>query len=314
MKNNSLYSQLNSFSSLVSRNILVFLKDKMMVLFSFLAPFILLMLYVLFLGDIQVDSIKAMFKSIEEEYHIVLGVEDKMIKSFVNCWLIAGVSAVSSITVAIGTLNLFVEDRQNGVTNDFISSPTKASVITLSYAMSSFIITAIIVLLMLACGLIYLGATNAFYLTVGEVFELLGVTILSSLSATTFMIIVARFIKTSNAYGAFTGIISALLGFLIGAYMPISMFPKGLQIFANILPGSHSAGIFRNIMLDGVLKELTNGMPSNIVDSIKDAYSFELNFFGTNVGTDVMYIYLAVSVVVFIAINVIISRFSSKNK
>ena len=41
------------------RNIKIFLKDRAAVFFSLLAPLIVLMLYILFLGDIQVSSVKS---------------------------------------------------------------------------------------------------------------------------------------------------------------------------------------------------------------------------------------------------------------
>ena len=43
------------------RNIKIFLKDRAAVFFSLLAPLIVLMLYILFLGDIQVSSVKSFF-------------------------------------------------------------------------------------------------------------------------------------------------------------------------------------------------------------------------------------------------------------
>ena len=46
-------------SGLALRGIKIFLSDKMSVFFSLLAPIIILMLYVLFLGDIQYDSLKS---------------------------------------------------------------------------------------------------------------------------------------------------------------------------------------------------------------------------------------------------------------
>lgn len=46
-----------AFSQLVRRHCKVFLKDGMAVFFSLLAPIIVFMLYVLFLGDIQADTV-----------------------------------------------------------------------------------------------------------------------------------------------------------------------------------------------------------------------------------------------------------------
>ena len=45
----------NAFYRLTVRNLKLFLKDKMQVFFSLLAPLIVLFLYVAFLGDVQMD-------------------------------------------------------------------------------------------------------------------------------------------------------------------------------------------------------------------------------------------------------------------
>ena len=46
-----------TLSKLVERSLKIFLKDKVGVFFSLLAPLIVLVLYVLFLGDIQMVGI-----------------------------------------------------------------------------------------------------------------------------------------------------------------------------------------------------------------------------------------------------------------
>ena len=52
-------SDFYALAGLTKRGIKIFLKDKAGVFFSLLAPLIVLMLYVIFLGDVQLDSLKA---------------------------------------------------------------------------------------------------------------------------------------------------------------------------------------------------------------------------------------------------------------
>ena len=49
--------EIYAFSQLVRRHCKVFLKDGMAVFFSLLAPLIVFMLYILFLGEIQADTV-----------------------------------------------------------------------------------------------------------------------------------------------------------------------------------------------------------------------------------------------------------------
>ena len=50
---------MNMLFCMVSRNLKIFLKDKANIFFSLLCPLIVLALYVLFLGKIQVDNLNA---------------------------------------------------------------------------------------------------------------------------------------------------------------------------------------------------------------------------------------------------------------
>ena len=76
-------------SGLALRGIKIFLSDKMSVFFSLLAPIIILMLYVLFLGDIQYDSLKSVMEG--------LPVDEGVLHAVIDGWMIAGVVSVSCI-------------------------------------------------------------------------------------------------------------------------------------------------------------------------------------------------------------------------
>ena len=78
--------------NLIGREIKIFLKDKASVFFSILAPIIILLLYFLFLGDMQVSSVEATLKG--------TGVSRDLIKSFIDGWMLAGVVSVACITVS----------------------------------------------------------------------------------------------------------------------------------------------------------------------------------------------------------------------
>lgn len=67
---------------LVKRNIKLYMKDKMTVFFSLLAPIIVLVLYILFLGDLQVQNIMATIGD---------AVSETEVRALVNNWMISGV-------------------------------------------------------------------------------------------------------------------------------------------------------------------------------------------------------------------------------
>ena len=298
MNKDSLKNDFFATVQFAQRNILLFFRDKATVFFSLLSPLIVLMLYVFFLGDLQVLTVKSYFPE-------GVQVDEKLISAFVDSWLIAGIMCVSSLTVALNSMLVMVSDKEKNLFKDFTSTPVKPSVLTLGYFLSFYFITLLICLAVFAVGLIYLAASGSFYMTASDVFVNIGVLLLSVTNSVLLMMFVMSFINTSSASGAFSGIFSAVIGFLVGAYMPISAFPEGIRYFTTIIPGSSTGGLFRNYFMDGALQELSKNMPPAFTDGLKQAFSFELEFFSYTPGTDFMWIYLADTALLFLLCNIV---------
>ena len=80
---NSIRKDLNSYFGMTKRNILIYLKDKMTLLFSMLSPLIVLCLYLLFLKNTYVNSISSIF--VESGASIA----SADINALVNSWLLS---------------------------------------------------------------------------------------------------------------------------------------------------------------------------------------------------------------------------------
>lgn len=285
-----------ALAQLVRRALKVFLKDKMSVFLSLLAPLIVFMLYILFLGDIQTDAVMSSFPD---------GVElsEKSVKAFVDSWMIAGVLGVACITVSLTSNNIMVQDKCRGVINDFVASPVKKWVVTAGYFLFNYVVTAAICSVVYVVCLVYLAAAGEFFMSAADVFAVFGVLLFAALSSTLITVFIASLLRTESALAGMSGILSAAIGFLIGAYMPLSAFPTGIQYFSALLPGTHAAALFRGFLMDGALQNFTNGMPAAVGDYLSDYFSIKLNFFGAEAGADIMAIYVACSVLIFAAVN-----------
>lgn len=268
----------------------VFFKDGLSVFLAMLAPLIVLLLYLLFLGDIQTDAMT--------QYFPAGTIDDKAVGAFVDSWMISGVLGTACITVSFSANNVMVSDRERGVVNDFIAAPMKKSVLLGSYFVFNFLVTVAICTIVFFIGLIYIAAAGSFYMTAADVFAALGTVLYGALSATLISVPVCASFKTQGALGGFSGIVSAAIGFLIGAYMPLSTFPSWVENTAAVLPGTHIAGLFRNFLMSGALDNLTQGMPAGVADSIAESFSMKFQFFGDKISTDVMAGYVAVWIVV----------------
>lgn len=285
---------------LTLRNLKIFLKDKANVFFSLMAPLIILLLYVLFLGDVQVKNITGYIPA-------GVSVSEKALKAYVDSWMLSGVLAIACISVSLSANSVMVQDKTRGILRDGMASPVKRGVITAGYFFYNFIVTVIICTFVYFICMIYLAASREWYLSAADVFGIFGVILLSAVSATLITVCICGFLKTEAQHGGFVGIMSAILGFLIGAYMPMSIMPKAAQYISCVIPGSHSAGLFKYFLMTGPLNDLGDYLPPEVTDNMAYAFTMKVNMFGTYVGADIMSVYLAASIILFGVINLAIN-------
>ena len=80
---------------------------------------------------------------------------------------------------------------------------------------------------------------------------------------------VAILIKKAQIYSTFTGIMSAFVGFITGAFLPIGMFPANIQKLFALIPAHHGATMMRKIMT----KDALSSTFGNVVDqSVKGSF------------------------------------------
>lgn len=298
---------------LVKRNIKIYMKDKMTVFFSILAPIIILLLYILFLGKLQTESILNAVLNIDgTSYAIKDYLTESDVNALINNWMIAGVLGTSCITVALNANIVMVRDRQTGVVNDVISSPVKKWVLYLSYIISCFLITSVICIAVLLISIIYLAFSGGLMMSFLEFIEILGVILLSVMSSASFMVLLCGFVKTGSALAALNGVFSTIIGFLVGAYLPFSMLPGYIQYIACFVPGTYSSGLFRNIFISGMTRNFSaKGVPTEVVDYLLKNYSVELDFFGNTVSSGWMILAVLLSIIIFGSL--ILISYSNKN-
>lgn len=292
-----------SLGVLIKRNIKLYMKDRMTVFFSVLAPVIVLLIYILFLGDLQTQSIMSAFES--QGYAGLI--TETEVRAIVNNWMISGVMGVSCITIALNANIIMVRDRMNGNVNDIISSPVKRWVLYLSYIISCFVITFSICFIVLILAVCYLAGTGGLMMSFADFLIIVCVMIISILSSAFFMVLICGFIKTTSALSALNGVFSTAIGFIIGSYLPFSMLPKYMQYIACFIPGTYSAGLFRNYFMGGIIRHLD--IPEDVLTKLLNSY-FNLDFFGNKITAGWMVLVVLISIVLFGALIVI--SYSSK--
>lgn len=291
--------------ALIKRNIKLFFKDKGMFFTSLITPAILLVLYATFLGNVYRDSFEM---NLPDTFKL----SEKLMNGLVGGQLISSILAVSCVTVAFCSNFLMVQDKANGSIKDLRISPVKSSVLSLSYYVATLISTLLICLIATGICLVYV-ATAGWYMSVSDVLFLLLDVVLLVLFGTVLSSITNFFLSSQGQISAVGTIISAGYGFICGAYMPISSFSEGLQKVLSFLPGTYGTALVRTHSMQGALNEMQNqGIPAEVIESIKDSLDCNLYFFGEQVSTPTMYLILGGTVALLIAVYVLMN--SSKKK
>lgn len=291
---------------MIKRNVKLFFKDKGMFFTALITPMILLVLYATFLGNVYRDSFSANLPP-------NVAISEKLIDSLVGCQLVSSILAVSCITVAFCSNFLMVQDKANGTIKDLRIAPVKSSVLSLSYYVATLISTGIICLIAMAACLLYV-ATVGWYLSVSDVLYLLLDVVLLVFFGTALSSVINFFLSTQGQISAVGSIISAGYGFICGAYMPISSFSEGLQDVVVLLPGTYGTSLVRNHAMQGVLAEMeSEGLPAQVIASLKDALDCNLYVFDQQVSMQVMYGVLGGTVLLLVLLYVLLNTLKKKN-
>lgn len=286
--------------AMIARNVKIFFKDRGMFFTALVTPMILLVLYATFLGKVYTDSLT---QSIPEG----LGLKGGLIDAAVAGQLLSSILAVCCVTVAFCSNLLLVQDKLNGARKDLTVAPVKNSVLSLSYYVATVLSTLIVCFAAMGACLLYVRS-RGWYLSAADVVGIAADVVLLTLFGTALSSLINVFLSTQGQISAVGTIVSAGYGFLCGAYMPISNFGSGLQKVLSFLPGTYGTSLLRNHALRGAFAEMTTqGLPEELVEGIQKAMDCRLDFFGTEVTIPAMYLYLAATVAVLVAVYVVLS-------
>ena len=283
------------------RNLRLFVRDKALVFFSFLSVIIILGLYVLFLGDIQVQNIRSMIQMDIPE-----------IDALVYAWMLPGLIAVASITLSLGNMGRLVDDAQGENLNDFLVSPLKRTQLILSYLISSIIITSFISVCMFALSIVIVKLKGGPWLNLEQILQSLGIIVLLIISSALLSLYIASWVKTQNTYGVVNSIVGTFIGFVTGAYMPMGIMPVFVQNMFNILPVSLGASLLRQVYLSPILDTVFKNAPAEMLSEYRYFQGVDLKVFGRILTPEFMYIGIFVSIVLLFILNFL--RFKNLSK
>ena len=264
------------------RNLKVFFKDRASVFFSLLAVFIIIGLYVFFLGDVWVS-----------------GNDLPGIRFLMDSWIMAGLLGVTSITTTMGAFEAMVSDKADKKLKDFASSPISRASLTGGYILSAIVIGIIMTLVALVLAEVYIVASGGELLGLVTLTKVLGLILLSVISSTSMVLFLVSFFNSRNAFTSASTVIGTLIGFLTGIYLPIGQLPEAVQWIIKCFPPSHAAVLLRQAMMEKPLEASFAGLPAEAAESFKESLGVVFNYNGT-IGSPILSIaVLAASAVLF---------------
>ncbi len=264
--------------ALTRRNMLLFLRNKTTIFFSIVAPVLLLTINTLFLGNLGVSQMQEALS--ENGYDGMF--TDSQLRTVVDTWMVSGVLSMATLTVALNSMFVMISDKEKHIRDDFQASPVSEVALALSYALSSLILTMSICIIFLFICLIYLYISSQTVLDVSQIFESIGIIIMGSLSAVLFLMCITTLFKRTSTATSFAGIFSALIGFLIGAYLPPLILPYALRQFSNFLPGTHITSLFRLCLMRNAIEPIQAKLNTSDFSQLADDFGTDINMFGVS--------------------------------
>ena len=138
--------------------------------------------------------------------------------------------------------------------------------------LAAVVIGIILTLVTLVFSEIYIVAYGGKLFTVTELFEVLGLIILSTLANTSIMFFFVSLFASPNAFSTGCTIIGTLCGFLTGIYLPVGMLPEAVQYIIKVFPPSHAAVLMRQAIMERPLAEGFAGAPAKGTRGLQIVY------------------------------------------
>lgn len=290
---------MSALANFVIRNNKMFFRNRMQVFFSVLSIIILIGLYAIFLQKLQVDSIAEMAK------------QNAAIKTLVNEWMIAGVLSIIPVTSTLGAYSLYVQDNERKILYDFLTTPMSRHTIQFSYMLSAFQIGLFMTLIAFIGCEIFLVATGGEWLSFTSLLKVLGVLVLAVFLSSVMMFFFTLIVKNSGTFSAFTSIVSTMIGFLCGVYVPMGVLPVFVQKVVEIFPISHTTVLLRQLFMEPTLPTVFGNMTAN-KESYMRAFGGQYEVNGAILTMAQSTGYVIFAIVVFTLISLVIYRLKNK--
>lgn len=286
---------------LISRNRKVYTRDRLAFLMSFLSVIILILVYQVFLGQIQIDAIKEALNSDTASTDTI---------QMVNYWLISGLTTIISMTSTLGAFGVMVSDREKKLSEDFKVSPVSNFKVELAYAVFSILFG--IIMTMFSCVFaigIFNGFSSLLDYSMMDYLSILGIISMGTVLAATIILPILAFIRTSSAFTTLSTIVGTFIGFISGVYLSIGSVGETLQQVMTWFPLTQVNALLKQVLMKDSIAQVFNDAPSSVITNYKESYGIILqNASGEHLSNQFMFAYISIIIVVLLGVHFIIKK------
>lgn len=272
------------------RNLKLFFRDRSAVFFSLMAVFIIIALYVVFLGNVWLPDSMQYVKSAD---------------LLMNSWLVSGILAVASVTTTMGAFGVMIDDKTKKINQDFYSSPIKRSSITGGYIGSALIIGVVMSLVTFAVAQTYIVYRGGEWISPYAGLKVLLLVFFTTMTNTSMVCFIVSFFKSHSAFSTGSTILGTLIGFLTGIYLPIGALPGPVQVMIKAFPVSHAASLFRQVLMEIPIQTAFEGVPVQYLYEFKNYMGITYSLGGDEIAPGFSILILAGTAVVFYGLSLL---------
>lgn len=290
--------------ALAGRDLKIYLRDRSAVFFSLLSAIIVIVLMLVFLGDMNVSSITDTL----EELNIGNAEQNRdNAQLFVLMWAVGGILCVNGVTVSAMVTSTMIDDFTGGRLQAFRTAPLSRIKLSLGYIAASWAASVLICVLTLAAAELFAASNGALLPDVTGHFELLAMILVNCFTYSGVMYFAGVLIKSAGAWSGFSTLTGTLVGFLGGIYIPIGGLPEGVQTFLKCLPVLHGCSMFRQVLTKEMGAKTLEGLPDEAISEYYDKMGVTVKMGDLDVSWQMQLAILLVCGIIFITAAAIIT-------
>lgn len=289
---------------LVGRHLRTYYRNRGTVFFSLLTCIIVIVLMVVFLGDMNVTSITDLLN----EYGGVrdTDVDDANALALILNWITAGIVIVNSVNVTLTVIGTMIEDEEEHRLISFYVSPLKRSTFVFSYVISGYIMGAIMCILTVVIAEGYIYISGSIPISFGDALTAVGYSLVVEFFASGVTFFLVSLVHSKSAFSGLGTVVGTLIGFLGGIYVPLGALPEGVANICKYIPFMPASALMRNAFTNSLIEKTFTNVPSELIPEYRLVMGIDIEYGSHLLTTTEMVLLLVGYGIIFTVLSVLI--------